>query len=111
MPLETSYSSQGAAPAAIGGTAGPEDKAEYWSLGKLRKCYTDYLFSKREEQNEQIDARRYYHGSQWTTEQIRIMKRRKQPVMTFNRCARKVDGIVGLIEKLRQDPKAYARTP
>src|SRR5262249_207693 len=31
--------------------------------------------------------------------------------MTFNRIARKIDGIVGTIEKLRQDPKAYARTP
>jgi hypothetical protein len=39
------------------------------------------------------------------------MKKRKQPVMTFNRMARKIDGVVGLIEKLRQDPKAYARTP
>ncbi len=31
---------------------------EYWPLSKLRKCYTDYLFSKREEIDEQIDR---YH--------------------------------------------------
>jgi hypothetical protein len=110
MPLETSYTSQSA-----GSASNTVDTASkpvaYWELSKLRKCYTDYLFSKREELDEQIDARRYYHGSQWTTEQIRTMKRRKQPVMTFNRIARKIDGVCGLIEKLRQDPKAYARTP
>lgn len=110
MPLEQSYTSQGAAPAAIGGTSDGGDKG-YWGLGKLRKCYTDYLFSKRQEQDEQIESRRYYHGSQWTEAQIKTMKKRRQPVMTFNRTARKIDGMVGLIEKLRQDPKAYARTP
>ncbi len=31
--------------------------------------------------------------------------------MTFNRIGRKIDGVVGLIERLRQDPKAYPRTP
>jgi hypothetical protein len=36
---------------------------------------------------------------------------RKQPVVTYNRIGRKIDGIVGLVEKLRQDPKAYPRTP
>jgi hypothetical protein len=110
MPLETSYTSQSAG--SVSNTADTASKpVAYWELSKLRKCYTDYLFSKREELDEQIDARRYYHGSQWTTEQIRTMKRRKQPVMTFNRIARKIDGVCGLIEKLRQDPKAYARTP
>src|SRR5262249_10906360 len=28
-----------------------------------------------------------------------------------NRIVRKIDAVVGLIERLRQDPKAYARTP
>jgi hypothetical protein len=40
-----------------------------------------------------------------------VMKKRKQPVMTFNRVARKIDGVVGLIEKLRQDPKATPAPP
>jgi len=34
--------------------------------------------------DEQIDARRYYHGAQWTAEQITTMKRRKQPVKNSN---------------------------
>ena len=110
MALETSYS---ATPAGSpqSGSGPPETDKNYWPLEKLRKCYTDYLFSKRDEINEQIDARRYYHGSHWTKDQIAVLKKRKQPVMTFNRIARKIDGVVGTIERLRQDPKAYARTP
>jgi hypothetical protein len=36
---------------------------------------------------------------------------RKQPVVTSNRIVRKIDAVVGLVERLRQDPKAYPRTP
>jgi hypothetical protein len=111
MALETSYTSRGAGSGTQGGSGQAQAPSDYWQLSKVRRCYTDYLTSKREELDEQIDSRRYYHGSQWTTEQIRVMKTRKQPVMTFNRVARKIDGVVGLIERLRQDPKAYPRTP
>ena len=112
MPIEQSYTSQGAStPAGTVGSAAGEDKTEYWSLGKLKKAYTEYLFNKRAELDEQKESRGYYHGVQWTAEQLKTLKKRRQPAMTFNRCARKIDGIVGLIEKLRQDPKAFARTP
>ncbi len=111
--LEQSYTSQpaGSPGGGIAASRGAKDDTQYWDLPKLRKAYTDYLFAKREEIDEQIDARRYYHGSQWTKDQIRVLQKRKQPIMTFNRVGRKIDGTVGTIEKLRMDPKAYARTP
>jgi hypothetical protein len=93
-----------------GGTVSAPE-ASYWSHSKCRRAYLDYLNSKKEEIDEQKDARRYRHGSQYTDEQIRVLNRRKQPVVTFNRIGRKIDGIIGLVEKLRQDPKAYPRTP
>ncbi len=71
----------------------------------------DYLNSKTAEVDEQKDARRYRHGSQWTKAQINAFNKRKQPVVTYNRIGRKIDGIVGLVEKLKQSPKAYPRTP
>jgi hypothetical protein len=109
MALETSYTSRAAGSASHGSST--EKAGEYWPLSKLRKCYTDYLFSKREEQDEQIEARRYYHGSQYTSEQIAALKRRKQPVLTYNQVSEKINGYVGQVERQRQDPKAYARTP
>jgi hypothetical protein len=92
-----------AAPAAV--------KTEYWGLDKLKRAYQDYLGNKREEIDEAKEARRYYHGAQWTDAQLKIMKKRKQPVQTLNRIGRKIDGVVGVLERMRQDPKAFPRTP
>lgn len=94
-----------------GTVAGSDDKTEYWTLSKCKRAYTDYLGSKRAEIDEQKNARRYRHGAHWTAAQIKTFNDRKQPVVTYNRIGRKIDGIVGLVEKLRQDPKAFPRTP
>lgn len=95
----------------IGSESGSDQKTSYLQLSDLKRNYTDYLGSKREEIDEQIEARRYYHGAQWTENQLKKLKARSQPAMTFNRIGRKIDGVVGLIERLRQDPKAFPRTP
>ena len=84
---------------------------DYWDIDKLKKAYSEYLSNKRDEIEEQKDARRYYHGAQWTDAQIKVLKKRKQPISTVNRIGRKIDGVVGLLERLRQDPKAFPRTP
>lgn len=105
----TGYGARGGIPAASSSTSAPADGG--WPLHRLKKSYTDYLANKQDEINEQKDARRYYHSAQWTDKQIKALNARKQPVVTFNRIARKINGVVGLIERLRQDPKAYPRTP
>ena len=83
----------------------------YLSVEKLKKQYYDYLGAKTSEVEEARQARHYYHGDQWTEAEIAALQRRKQPVVTSNRIERKINAVVGIIEKLRQDPKAYARTP
>jgi hypothetical protein len=100
----------GQTPANVSGPV-ESDQTGYWPLSKLKRAYLDYTDSKRNEILEQQDARRYRHGSQYTSEQTKIYNRRKQPIVTYNRIAPKVNGVVGLIEKLRQAPKAYPRTP
>lgn len=84
---------------------------EYLDVGTLRRRYSDIRASKRDEVEEQRTARHYYHGDQWTDAERKTLRKRKQPVVTYNRIARKIDGVVGLVERLRQDPKAYPRTP
>ncbi|MBR0868922.1 cell envelope integrity protein TolA [Bradyrhizobium tropiciagri] len=86
----------------------PED---YFSVERLRRQYNDYAASKDAEAREMVDSRHYYHGDQWTKHEIEQLRRRKQPVVTSNRIVRKIDAVVGLVERLRQDPKAYPRTP
>lgn len=80
-------------------------------LERLRRQYSDYLGSKSAEMDEAQEARRYRHGSQWTEKEIRKLRGRGQPVVTFNRVSRKINAVVGLLERLRQDPKSFARTP
>jgi hypothetical protein len=80
-------------------------------VSRLRQQYLDYLAAKVLEYEEQKLSRHYYHGAQWTPEEIRVLRDRRQPVITYNRMARKVDGIAGLLQRLRQDPKAYPRNP
>ena len=94
-----------------GGTAANDDGAQYLPVDKLKKQYYDYLGAKTSEVEEARQARHYYHGDQWTEQEITVLQRRKQPVVTSNRIERKINAVVGIVEKLRQDPKAYARTP
>jgi hypothetical protein len=88
-----------------------EDSADILDTTKLRRQYQDYAAAKSAEGHEMLEARHYYHGDQWTKEEIRTLRDRKQPVVTSNRIVRKIDAVVGLVERLRQDPKAFARTP
>jgi hypothetical protein len=88
-----------------------EDDQGFWPLSKLVLAYTTYLDSKSLEIQEQQTARRYRHGAQWTSDQIKTFNLRKQPVVTYNKIGPKVDGIVGTVERLKQDPKAFPRSP
>lgn len=91
--------------------AAPVDQSGGRSLALLKQDYLNYLDLKVLEIREQHEARRYYHASQWTKKQIEAFNKRRQPVVTFNRVGRKINAVVGLLEKQRQDPKAYPRTP
>ena len=88
-----------------------EDASEFLSLPRLRRQFENYATSKAQEIEESKLARRYYNHVQWTAEQIETFRKRNQPVVTFPRVGRKIDGIVGLSEQQRQDPKAYPRNP
>lgn len=105
----------GALPAPSGRPTATDTAAVYddegYSIERLRKQYENFASTKSAEIEEQRQARHYYHGDQYTKEQVSELKRRRQPILTNNRTGRKIDGVVGLIERLRQDPKAFARTP
>ncbi len=102
------YSTGNSAPLA----ASPQtDDSGFYDVTRLRRQFLDYLGTKRQEIEEQKVARLYYHGSHWTAAELTKLKARGQPPTTYNRVARKIDAVIGWIERLRQDPKAYPRTP
>jgi hypothetical protein len=80
-------------------------------LLKRRREFEDYAFVKAREIDEQRMSWRYYHVDQWTPAQIKVLKQRQQPLITFDRTARKIDSLGGTIRRLRTDPKAYPNTP
>jgi hypothetical protein len=84
---------------------------DYYDLTRLRRQYQDFAAAKDAEAREMVEARHYYHGDQWTAGELSKLRARKQPVTTENQIVKKVNGVVGLLERLRQDPKAYPRTP
>lgn len=95
---------------AKGEIAAPEE-GRFLPVAKLRSKYLDYVSVKRAERDEALEARKYYHGDQWTHDEVEKLNRRHQPVITYNRISRKMNAVVGLLERLRQDPKAFPRTP
>jgi hypothetical protein len=52
----------------------------------------------------------YYDNKQWTSEQIKVLRKRKQPEIWINRIAPAVNGILGVLEQGQTDPRAYPRT-
>jgi len=80
-------------------------------LTRRRREFENYASVKAREIDEQRMSWRYYHIDQWTAQQIRTLKKRHQPIITFDHTARKIDSLSGTIRRLRTDPKAYPNTP
>lgn len=55
--------------------------------------------------------RDYYDEKQWTSDEEKTLKDRKQPVVTYNRIKRKVNALLGLEKQNRKDPKGFPREP
>jgi hypothetical protein len=88
-----------------------EDRGLYLPVSRLKKQLTNFLGGKTAEHTEQGLSRRYYHGAQWDQKHLKTLNDRNQPVVTFNRIKRKINTVVGVLEKLHQDPKAFPRSP
>jgi hypothetical protein len=92
---------------------GPDDeeRGPRRPVTKLKKEFQEAVSAKVDENKEAAEAERYFHGVQWGEDELKVLKDRRQPVITFNRFKRKINTIVGIQEKMRQDPKAYPRNP
>lgn len=76
-----------------------------------RREFEDYATAKSREIEEQRMSWRYYHVDQWTADQLKVLKKRHQPAITFDRTGRKIDSLSGTIRRLRTDPKCYPNSP
>lgn len=80
-----------------------------FDLAQLKRLYQearDNTQTAREESELCFD---YYDNKQWTSEQIKALRKRKQPEIWVNRIAPAVNGILGVLEQGQADPRAFPR--
>ena len=87
-------------------TTTPDDE-----LSLLVKQFETAADASVDHRAEAESARDYYDGKQWTDAEKKTLQKRKQPIITDNRIADKVQYLLGLERRTRTDPKAYPRNP
>jgi hypothetical protein len=93
----------GEAPAEDGPQLEPPDVED------LRRQFEHYVMQKQDEIAESKTAIEYYHGKQFNKTQLQTFRDRRQAPIIFNRIRPKVNAIVGVLKKMRGDPKAFGR--
>ena len=78
---------------------------------KLISYYEEYEQNTSQARTNSERNRDYYDNKQYTAEEESELKKRKQPVVTFNLVKRTIDALKGLESQNRTDPKALPRTP
>lgn len=80
-------------------------------LARLRKMYEEWFDLTQDARQQALIDRDYYDGDQWTTDEKAALAKRGQPDNVFNRVRAAVNGIRGVKEQGRSEPRAYPRTP
>lgn len=74
-----------------------------------RETVQDFLDNTQDARMLSERCRDYYDGKQWTSEQVKALKARKQAPIVNNRIKIKLNGLLGLVSIRQGDPKAYPR--
>lgn len=82
---------------------------EALSLATLKRLYNEARDNTDTARKEADLAFDYYDNKQWTSEQIKALRKRKQPEIWINRIAPAVNGILGVLEQGQADPRAFPR--
>lgn len=80
------------------------------NLTDLIRKFEEAEEASQEARAEAERARDYYDGRQLTSDEIKALKKRKQPIVIENLIQPKIDYLCGLERQTRTDPKAYPRT-
>lgn len=80
-----------------------------FTLDRLKKLYRESRDNTDKARKEADLCFDYYDNKQWTSAQIKALRRRKQPEIWINRIAPAVNGILGVLEQGQTDPRAFPR--
>lgn len=85
-----------------------DDAADLARLKKMFEEARDLTQTARTDSLKDVD---YYDGKQWTPAELAALRKRKQPDIVINRIRPAVNGILGVVERGKSEPRAYPRTP
>jgi len=80
-----------------------------FDLAQLKKLYQEARDNTQASRKDADLALDYYDNKQWTSDQIKVLRKRKQPEIWINRIAPAVNGILGVLEQGQTDPRAFPR--
>ncbi|MCH7595117.1 MAG: hypothetical protein IID35_01035, partial [Planctomycetes bacterium] len=80
------------------------------TIPELQQQVSDFLTDTSDNRELSERDRDYYDHKQWTAPQKAKLKSRGQAPIVVNRVKPKVEGLIGLYNLRKTDPKAYART-
>lgn len=89
----------------------PEDPRKKVDLPRYRRMFERWRDLTLEARKEQLIDDNYYHGRQLTADEERILADRGQPRIIINRVRAAINGILGVVERGRSEPRAYPRAP
>jgi hypothetical protein len=81
-----------------------------FDLAYLKRLYGEARDNTDKARKQEDLCQDYYDNKQWTSEQIKVLRKRKQPEIWINRIAPAVNGILGVLEQGQTDPRAFPRT-
>jgi hypothetical protein len=80
-------------------------------LMRLKRYFTEHEQLTSEARRNSLTAIDYYDTDQFTREELARLHERGQPPVTINRIKPAINGIIGVTERGRSDPKAWPRNP
>ena len=80
-------------------------------LQQLRKWFDADRSNLEKTRIEALEARKFFHAEQLTTEDKAILRSRGQPIVVTNRIRAAINGILGVLDSAASDPRGFPRTP
>ncbi|MHB8529739.1 MAG: portal protein [Caulobacteraceae bacterium] len=80
-------------------------------LAKLKRYFAEAAFKTQDARTHSLTAIDYYDSDQYTRAELQALAERNQPPIVINRIKPAVNGIIGVVERGRSDPKAWPRNP
>lgn len=88
-----------------------DDQTKTPDLAKLKRYFSEFVQLSADARTESLIDCDYYDSKQWTSAEKLALAQRGQPDLVFNRIKPAINGIVGVVERGKSDPRAWPNTP